>query len=110
MAESIIKFRRSSGSKMKDKEFLEVSENNISIQNSRENALIISFKSSENEVEEIYQFFDNFDELEPIFVDIANAGDVEYYFRGISPLTKSTEGTQPLQNFSVTLQLRREFL
>ena len=31
MAESIIKFRRSSGSKMKDKEFLEVSENNISI-------------------------------------------------------------------------------
>jgi hypothetical protein len=110
MAESIIKFRRSSGSKMKDKEFLEVSENNISIQNSRENALIISFKSSENEVEEIYQFFDNFDELEPIFVDIANAGDVEYYYRGISPLTKSTEGIQPLQNFSVTLQLRREFL
>ena len=78
------------------------------MQNSHENALIISFKSSENEIEEIYQFFDNFDELEPIFVDIANAGDVEYYFRGISPLIKSTEGTQPLQKFQryITVKTR----
>ncbi len=107
MVESVIKFQRSSGSKMKDKEFLEVSENNISMQNSRENALIISFKSSKKEATDIYQFFDNFDELEPVFVDIANAGDVEYYFRGISPINELTEGNQ---SFSVTLQLRREFL
>jgi hypothetical protein len=107
MVEAVMKFRRSSGSKMKDKEFLEVSENKISMQNSRENALIISFKSSKKESTDIYQFFDNFDELESVFVDIANAGDVEYYFRGISPITELTEGNQ---SFSVTLQLRREFL
>lgn len=107
MVEAVMKFRRSSGSKMKDKEFLEVSENKISMQNSRENALIISFKSSKKEATDIYQFFDNFDELESVFVDIANAGDVEYYFRGISPITELTEGNQ---SFSVTLQLRREFL
>jgi hypothetical protein len=107
MVETVMKFRRSSGSKMKDKEFLEVNENKISMQNSRENALIISFKSSKKEATDIYQFFDNFDELESVFVDIANAGDVEYYFRGISPITELTEGNQ---SFSVTLQLRREFL
>ncbi len=107
MPESNIKFRRSSGSKMKDKELLEVSEDNVSMQNSRENALIITFKASENEATGIYQFFDDFDELEPIFIDIANAGDVEYYFRGISPVNKLNEDDQ---NFSVTLQLRREFL
>jgi len=107
MVEAVMKFRRSSGSKMKDKEFLEVNENKISMQNSRENALIISFKSSKKEATDIYQFFDNFDELESVFVDIANAGDVEYYFRGISPITELTEGNQ---SFSVTLQLRREFL
>ena len=107
MVEAVMKFRRSSGSKMKDKEFLEVNENKISMQNSRENALIISFKSSKKEATDIYQFFDNFDELESVFVDIANAGDVEYYFRCISPITELTEGNQ---SFSVTLQLRREFL
>jgi hypothetical protein len=110
MSESSIKFRRSSGSKIKDKEFLEVNEDLMSMQNRHENALIISFKASDNEATSIYQFFDNFDELEPIFVDIANAGDVEYYFRGISPLNEINEGTKSLQNFSVTLQLRREFL
>ena len=110
MVESTIKFRRSSGSKMKDKEFLEVSEENVGMQNRRENALIISFKAPENDAANIYEFFDEFNELEPIFVDIANAGDVEYYFRGVSPVNELTENEQKLQNFSVTLQLRREFL
>lgn len=107
MAESTIKFRKDSGSKSKDKELLEVNENNMSLQNSHENALIISFITPENEATNIYQFFENFDDLEPIFVDIASAGDVEYYFRGISPLIKED---QDQNKFSVTLQLRREFL
>jgi hypothetical protein len=110
MAEAKIVFRKSSGSKKKDKEVLEVSEENISLQNRRESALIISFKAPENKVEEINQFFDSFDELEPILVDIADAGDVEYYFRGISPLKELNEEGESLKHFSVTLQLRREFL
>jgi hypothetical protein len=110
MAESNIVFKRGSGSKMKDKEFLEVGEENVSMQNRRENALIISFKAPEKEATNIYQFFDDFDELEPIFVDIASAGDVEYYFRGISPVNEMGEGDQSHQQFSVTLQLRREFI
>lgn len=109
MAESEIVFRRGSGSRMKDKELLEVSEDVVSMQNRRENALIISFKAPENEAMNIFQFFDNFDELEPIFLNIANAGDVEYYFRGISPMNKTNE-SQSEHQFSVTLQLRREFV
>lgn len=110
MAESSIKFRRNSGSRLKDKESLEVSEENVSMQNRRENALIISFKAPETESMGIYEFFDNFDELEPVFVNIADAGDVEYAFRGLSPVNEVNEEGQSLKQFSVTLQLRREFL
>jgi len=110
MAESSIIFRRGSGSKSKDKETLEVNEEKISMQNRRENALIISFKAPENEAMDVYQFFDNFDELEPVFVDIASAGDVEYYFRGISPVNETNDEDESQKQFSVTLQLRREFI
>ena len=110
MAETKIVFRKSSGSKKKDKEFLEVSEENVSLQNQRESALMITFKAPENKVEKINQFFESFGELEPILVDIADAGDVQYYFRGISPLKESTKEGESLKHFSVTLQLRREFL
>jgi len=110
MTEPSIKFRRSSGTKSKDKKSLEVREENVSMQNRRENALIVTFKAPENETMNIYEFFDNIDELEPIFVDIANAGDVEYAFRGISTVNDLTEEGQSLKQFNVTLQLRREFL
>lgn len=107
MAETGLVFRRGSGSRVKDKEMLGVSEDVVSLQNRRENALIITFKAPEEEAMNIHQFFDNFDELEPVFVDIAGAGDVEYYFRGISPINELDESDR---EFSVTLQLRREFV
>lgn len=107
MSESKMVFRRESGSKKKDNMTLEVDENRISLQNRRENALVITFNAVEDEIKNIYQFFNDFDELEPIFVNIADAGDVGYYYRGISSVEQENEG---VQKFSVTLQQRREIM
>ncbi|HTX60775.1 MAG TPA: hypothetical protein VMC48_00520 [Methanobacterium sp.] len=106
MADNII-FRRGTGSKQKDKQVLEVNEDNITLQNRRENALIISFNVPEEEIVNIHDYFDGLDEHETVAVEIANAGEVEYYFRGISPVKDEDGG---LQKLSVTLQLKREFL
>jgi hypothetical protein len=106
MADNMI-FRRGTGSKQKDKQMLEVNEDNISLQNRKENALIISFQAPETEITSIYDYFDDFDELEAVSLEIANAGEVEYYFRGISPVNNNENGQQ---QFGVTLQLKREFL
>lgn len=107
MSESKMIFRRESGSKKKDKMILKVDEDRISLQNRRENALIITFKAGQDEIKNIYQFFNEFDELEPIFVNIANAGDVGYYYRGISTVEQENEG---IEKFSVTLQQKREMM
>lgn len=107
MAEAKIVFRRDTGNKQKDEKILNVDEDKISLKNKQENALIISFKASEDEIDHINQYFEDFDELEPVYVEIANAGEVEYYFRGISPIN-DVEGNQ--QQFSITLQLKREFV
>jgi hypothetical protein len=100
-------FRRESGSKKKDKMILEVDEDRISLQNRREDALIITFNAGEDEIKNIYQFFNDLDELEPIFVNIADAGDVGYYYRGISTVEQENDGAG---KFSVTLQLRRDMM
>lgn len=110
MAESIITFRRASGSKKKDKEVLQVDTKYVTMQNRRGDALIISFKGPEEESKDIYEFFDGFNELEPVLMDIEGTGDVEHYFRGMSPVTSTEDVGLPVNQFSVTLQLRREFL
>ena len=100
-------FRRGTGNKQKDKKMLEISEDDISLQNRKENALIISFKAAKEEIANIYDYFENFEELEAVTLEIANAGEVGYYFRGTSPINDVEEN---MQQFSVTLQLQREFL
>jgi hypothetical protein len=49
-----------------------------------------TFKAPEEEAMNIHQFFDNFDELEPVFVDMLVQG-MENYFRGISPINELDE-------------------
>lgn len=110
MVESMIIFRRISGSKKKDKKILEVDTKFVTMQSRRENALIINFKAPETECRNIYQFFDGFDELEPVMMDIEGTGDVEHYFRGISPIKSEEDVGFPVKQFSVTLQLKREFI
>lgn len=106
MTDNIV-FKRDTGSKQKDKVTLEVSEEKIALQNRRENTLVIIFKAPVDEIDTIHDYFDDFNELEGVGVEIASAGEVGYTFRGISPITDAEDG---VQEFSVTLQLKREFL
>ena len=50
---------------------------------------------------DIGNFFKGIDEVEPLALNIAGAGDVDHYFRGISDITANDDG---LFNLSVTLQ------
>jgi hypothetical protein len=106
MADNFV-FRRGTGSKQKDNKLLEISEEFITLQNKRENALVISFTAPVEDITNIHDYFDDLNELEPVTLDIASAGEVEYNFRGISPVKDVEDGVQQL---SVTLQLKREFL
>ncbi len=106
MADNFV-FKRGTGSKQKDKKMLEVSEEFITLQNKRENALIVSFTAPVDEITNIHDYFDDLDELEPVGLEIAGAGEVEYTFRGISTIKDVEDGAQEI---SVTLQLKREFL
>lgn len=106
MADNFV-FRRGTGSKQKDKMLLEVSEEFITLQNKRENSLVISFVAPVEDITNIHDYFDDLDELEPVALEIAGAGEVEYIFRGISPIKDVEDGVQEM---SVTLQLKREFL
>jgi hypothetical protein len=89
---------------------LELSDENVRMQNRREGAQIINFNAPEEKAMEIHQFFDDLDELEPVSMDIDNTGAVEHYFRGISPVKDGEDEGLPIKTFSVTLQLRREFI
>lgn len=106
MADNFV-FRRGTGSKQKDNMLLEVSEEFITLQNKRENALVISFVAPIEDITNIHDYFNDLDELEPVSLEIADAGAVEYTFRGISPI-KDVEDR--VQEMSITLQLKREFL
>jgi hypothetical protein len=103
MAELIIKFRKSSGNVKKGEDKLEVKGDYVSLQDRQESALIINFQAPEDEIMRISQFFSGPTELEPIYMDLDDTGEVEYYFRGTS--TPQEEGD--IFKYSLTLQLRR---
>ena len=78
-------FRRGTGSKEKDKKLLEVSEEFITLQNKRENALVVSFVAPVADITNIHNYFDDLDELEPVFLEIADAGAVNTLSEGFPP-------------------------
>ena len=104
MEEMIIKFRKSSGNVKKGEDKLEVTGNYVSLQDRQESAMVINFRAPEEEIIRISQFFSGPTDLEPIFMDLDDTGEVEYYFRGTT--TPQEEGD--IYKYSVTLQLRRE--
>lgn len=103
MEELIIKFRKSSGNVKKGEDKLEVKGDYVSLQDRQESALIINFKAPEEEIMKISQFFSGPTDLEPVYMDLDDTGEVEYYFRGTT--TPKEEGDN--YTYSVTLQLRR---
>jgi hypothetical protein len=104
-----IVFYRVSGSKKKDKT-IDVDDKYISLQDRREGAMVVKFHGPEDKLMEIHDFFDTLHDMETVPVDIDSTGPVEYYFRGISPLSDDVDEGFPIKRFSVTLQLRREYV
>jgi hypothetical protein len=103
MEELIIKFRKSSGNVKTGEDKLEVKGDYVSLQDRQESAMIVKFKAPEEEIMKISQFFSGPTDLEPIYMDLDDTGEVEYYFRGTT--TPQEEGD--IYTYSVTLQLRR---
>ncbi len=103
MEKLIIKFRKSSGNVKKGEDKLEVTGDYVSLQNRHESALVINFKAPEEEIMRISQFFSGPTDLEPVYMDLDDTGEVEYYFRGTT--TPQEEGD--IYKYSVTLQLRK---
>jgi hypothetical protein len=103
MEEMFIKFRKSSGNKKKDDNEINVNGKYVSLRDRPESALIINFKAPEEEIMKIHDFFDGSTELEPVFMDLDNTGDVGYYYRGMT----SPEEEDDKHRLSITLQLRR---
>nr|WP_319373444.1 hypothetical protein [uncultured Methanobacterium sp.] len=101
-----ILFYRVSGSKKKDTA-IDVDDKYISLQNRSEGAMVVKFGGPEDKLMEIHDFFDALQDMETVPVDIDNTGPVEYYFRGISPLSDDEDNGFPIKRFSVTLQQRR---
>jgi hypothetical protein len=103
MEEMFIKFRKSSGNPKKDQDRLKVKGKYVSLRDRPEAALIINFKTPEEEMSKISAFFSDATELEPVYMDLDDTGDVGYYFRGMTT-PKEENGIYTL---TVTLQLRR---
>ena len=66
--------------------------------------MVINLRDTEEEIMRISKFLSGPTDLEPIFMDLDDTGEVEYYFRGTT--TPQEEGE--IYKYSVTLQLRRE--
>jgi hypothetical protein len=110
MGESTITFKRETKIKEKGETISEVDEKYVTLRKSREKALTFNFKAPKGELVDLYRFFGSLDDMEPVDVNIASTGEVVHYFRGMSPLKEETDQGTPLDTFSATLQLRREFI
>ena len=53
---------------------------------------------------EVMEYFERFKMFEPIKVDIGNTGDISAQFKGISPVTKSSDNGTDYYFVSVLLQ------
>ena len=95
MEKLIVKFRKSSGNVKKGEDKLEVKGNYVSLQDRQESALVINFKAPEEEIMKISQFFSGPTDLEPIYMDLSDTGEVEYYLEALPrPKRKGTSTVQ----------------
>ncbi|MDZ4172086.1 MAG: hypothetical protein U1C19_07945 [Methanobacteriaceae archaeon] len=73
---------------------------------SRPNGLLaVNFRTPEDEINNLKEFFESFQNDEPIKMDIGGTGDIECSFKGISPILEQKDTAGFTYFFlSVTLQ------
>lgn len=101
MNESNVVFVKNRANTKKSEEKLEVEDENVAIQSRSGGSVVVNFNGTEAELMDISKFFSGLNEVEPIGLDIAGAGVVDHYFRGISEISQKNDGNYHL---SVTLQ------
>lgn len=108
MGESTVLFRRSGGNKRIGEDKFEVKDEYVRLQDKGQGLLVINFRAPKKNLEDIYEFFDNIDDMEPLYMNIDNTGEIEHYFRGVSPIKEEEEGE--LYKFGVTVQHLRKLI
>ncbi len=101
MNETNVVFTKNSASKVKSEESLKINNQNVSIQSRRGGSVVMNFDGTESEIKNVYNFFDDMNEVEPLKVNISGSGDVDHYFRGLSEMVQNDAGIYQLR---VTLQ------
>jgi len=98
-------FKKDSG------EELEVNQKSIGLKTSKTNITTINFRTDWSEMEKIKEFFEGLKSNEPLKFDIGCTGDVDCYFKGISPMLEKKSPDGSLYFFiSVTVQEIKTYL
>lgn len=98
ISENII-FKKDSG------EELDIKQKYVGLKIRPHGIMTVNFRSPEEEMNRIKGYFENFRTLEPVKVDIGETGNIECYFKGVSPLLeKKDDGGLTYFFLSVTLQ------
>lgn len=101
MDETNVVFVKNRANTKKSEEKLDVDDEHVAIQSRSGGSVVVNFKGTESELKNISEFFKGMDEVEPVGLDIAGAGVVDHYFRGISEISQKDDG---FYHLSVTLQ------
>jgi len=84
---------------------LEVNQDIIRIMERQRGTLSIKFKSPEkSEIEEIIGFFDSLADMEPLTINIMDAGEIKAYFRGTGSFDTIKEGDETIYTYEATIQ------
>ncbi|MDO5848997.1 MAG: hypothetical protein Q4P18_05650 [Methanobrevibacter sp.] len=83
---------------------LEVEDRFVGLKMKENKIMAFNFIGPEKLKDEVENYFSKFKMQEPIKVDIGNTGDINCYFKGVSPVTEHTIDDIPVYNFTVYLQ------
>ncbi|MCL2157670.1 MAG: hypothetical protein FWH54_06580 [Methanobrevibacter sp.] len=99
-----IAFKRDSG------EELELNQKYVGLKTRQSGIMTVNFRCPEEEINRVKDFFEKLVTSEPIKLNIGDTGDIECYFKGISPLLEKKDDAIFKYFFlSVTLQELKEF-
>ncbi|AXV36928.1 MAG: hypothetical protein CIT01_01250 [Methanobacterium sp. BRmetb2] len=102
VSDEVIVFTKTGGS---NDDSLVVEEKYVKFQTVRAGANSINFSAPNEIINNIHLFFESFNDLEPLTMNIENSGDIKYYFRGLTDIRKEKdENGYEIYSFTVTLQ------
>ena len=104
ISENII-FKKDSGEKV------EILQKFVGLKARQDGILAINFRAPKENIDDVKNFFERFVDSEQLTYDIGDTGEVQCYFKGVSPLLKQKDNAGFEYFFlSVTLQeIKKEY-